>query len=417
MSRSRLARLLALSGLLLLVLGTGPAAAAERPSPNLIVNPDFEEPLSGHLWMPAGWDTSASGLISVFFGRDTFMVHGGRYAVSVANLSTLFYMAHAWRQGFVVNRSWWGKDAVFSVWTRSNGLQGQAFVRAVIYRDSVSKMAKVWGVARAKAADSLNIKPLDDPTLELGWGYKNFTEPETDWVRREVRLYIPPTTTWLRLSLGLTGTGQVIFDDASLTLEPALPPPALPLHENLLADSGFEGDGSAWEYSISPFPGFKVVRDTTLSHTGNACMHYEDQGGGLTRLPSGACQPIVNRGLAGKHVRVSAWLKTDSLQGLANVAMYYKTLSGSAHPVPTMYSNTQDWKLTSLEGDVPPDAYEVWAWFTYEAPAPGRVYFDDCSFEVLGDAPRPPPPPKATPPPKVAKRKASAPGKSAATPR
>jgi hypothetical protein len=417
MSSSRLARLLALSGLLLLVLGHGPAAAAARPSPNLLDNPSFETPLAGHPWMPAGWDTSAAGLISVFFGRDTFLVHGGRYAVSVANLSTLFYMAHNWSQGFVVDRSWWGKDVVYSVWTRTNGLQGQAFMRAAIYRDTLSKMAKIWGVARAKAGDSLNIKTIDDPTLEIGWRYEHFTESETDWVRREVRLYIPPSTNWLRLSLGLTGTGQVIFDDASLTLEPAQPPPAFQLHENLLADPGFEGDGSAWEYSIGPFPGFRVMRDTTLSHSGRACMHFEDDGGGLNRVSTGVCQPIINRGLAGKRVRLSAWLKTDSLRGTANVALYYKSVSGPDHPVPTLYSDTHDWMLISVEGDVPPDAYEVWAWFMYQAPAPGRVYFDDGSLEVIGDAPRPPPPPRAAPPPKkvAPKKKAPPPAKSAAT--
>jgi hypothetical protein len=400
MSSSRLARLLALPGLLLLLLGASPAAAATRPSPNLLGNPGFEDPLPGHPWMPAKWDTSASGLISVFFGRDTFLVHGGRYAISVANLSTLFYMAHNWSQGFIVDKDWWGKDAVFSVWTRTNGLQGQAFVRAVIYRDSLSKMGKIWGVSRQQAGDSLNIKTVDDPTLEMGWQYAHFSEAETEWVRREVRLYIPPSTNWLRLSLGLTGTGQVIFDDASLTLEPALPPPVRALHENLLADPGFEGNGDAWEFSVGPFPDFKVARDTTLSHSGRACIHFEDKGGGLNRVSTGVCQPIVDRGLSGKRVRISAWLKTDSLQGLANVAIYYKSQTGSDHPVPTLYSNTQDWTLVSLEGDVPPDTYEVWAWFMYQAPAPGKVYFDDCAFEVIGDAAQPPPPPKAASKPK-----------------
>ncbi len=392
MLRLRLARLLALSSVLL--LGAGPAPAAPRPSPNLLANPGFEEPLPGHPWMPAGWDTSVAGLLSVFFGRDTFLVHSGRYAISVANLSTRFPMAHNWSQGMLIPRQWWGKDLVYSVWTRSNGLQGRAYIRAQVLRDSLSKMAKIWGLTREKAADTLNIKPLDDPMLELGWRYQYFSEPETDWIRREVRLYVPPTTNWVRLSCGITGTGQVIFDDASLTLEPALPPPPLPLNTNLLADPGFEGDGNAWEHSTPPYQDLDIERDTTLAHSGQACIRYSDVGDGFNPVATGACQAIPNRNLAGKHVRVSGWLKVDSLKGTANVAVFFKTLHGAEHPVPKLYSNTEGWEHVSVEGDAPPDTYEAWVWFMYTAPANGRVYFDDCSFEVLGPATKfaPPPP-------------------------
>ncbi len=397
MSLSRFARLVALSSLLLLVLGQAPAAAAPKPSPNLLENPGFEQPLPGHPWMPAAWDTAAAGLMSVFFGRDTFLVHSGHYAVSIANLSTLFYMAHNWSQGMLIDRSWWGKEAVFSIWTRDNGLQGRAFIRAAVYRDSLSKMAKIWGMPRLKAADSLRVNTVDDPMLELGWKYQYFLDPETDWVRREVRVYIPPTTNWLRLSAGLIGTGQVLFDDASLTLEPAAPPAPVANGVNLLSDPGFEGDGTAWEYSMPPFEGVRVERDTTLAHSGKACIHLQDAGAGFNQIPTGACQAIVNRGLAGKHLRLSGWLKTDSLQGTASVQVYFKTTEGFRHPIPKLYSGTNDWTYVSVEGDSPPDTYEVWAWFEYESPATGRVYFDDGVLEVLGEAAKPPPPPKPAP--------------------
>ncbi|HEY6865982.1 MAG TPA: hypothetical protein VI792_01930 [Candidatus Eisenbacteria bacterium] len=407
MLRSRPARLLALSSLVLLALAAGRAGAAAPAGRNLLDNPGFEQPLGNHPWMPAAWDTSVSGLMSVFFGRDTFMVHSGRYSVTIANLSTRYPMAHNWSQGLLVDRSWWGKDAVFSMWTRSNGLQGRAFVRAAVYRDSISKMAKIWGMSRSRAADSLNIKVVDDPMLELGWRYAYFVDAETDWVRREVRLYIPPTTNFLRLSAGLSGTGQVLYDDASLTLEPAQPAAALKPHVNLLADPGFEGDGTAWEYSMPPFEGVHVDRDTTLAHTGRACIHMEDEGQGLNLTATGACQAIVNRSLSGKRVRVTGWIKTDSLRGIANVAVFFKTLHGPEHPVPTLYSNTHDWMQISVEGDAPPDTYEAWVWFMYQSPAAGRVYFDDCSFEVLGPASKPPPPPhkSASAPPKKTSKK------------
>ena len=404
MSLTRIARLLALTGVLLLMPGAIPTASAAARSTNLLVNPGFEEPRGHHPWMPAGWDTSITGQLSVFFSRDTFLARSGHYAASVANLSAMIYMAHSWSQSLIVDRSMWGKDAVFSVWTRDNGLQGRAFIRAVIYRDTLSKMAKIWGVTRDKAADTLNIKAVDDPLMELGWKYQYFREPETEWVRREVRLFIPPTTNFLRLSAGLCGTGQVLLDDASLTLEPAQPATLL-LHVNLLADPGFEGDGTAWEYSLPAFPGIHVERDTLEAHSGKACMRYYDEGEGVNMVVTGVCQPIVNRALAGKHVRVTAWIKTDSLRGTANAAVWFKTPLRPEHPVPTLYSETHDWMQISLEGDAPKDTYEALVWFMYQSPARGRVYFDDVSFEVLGDTPKRPRPPKSPPPDKSSKKK------------
>ena len=205
MLRSSRARRAALSGVVLLAaLAAPPGAPAERAAANRFLNPGFELSLPDHPWMPAAWDTSVSGLLSVFFGRDTFVVHGGQYAVSVANLSTLVPMAHNWSQSFIVDRAWWGKDVVYSIWTRSNGLQGRAFIRASIYRDSLSKMARLWGVSRDHAGNALGLKPIDDPQLELGWKSLYFLDPETDWVRREVRLHIPASTNWLRLSFGIS---------------------------------------------------------------------------------------------------------------------------------------------------------------------------------------------------------------------
>jgi hypothetical protein len=36
--------------------------------------------------MPAGWDTSITGQMSVFFSRDTFLAHSGRYAALASDL-------------------------------------------------------------------------------------------------------------------------------------------------------------------------------------------------------------------------------------------------------------------------------------------------------------------------------------------
>jgi len=388
MSRSPLARLVGgLSALLLLAL-VSVAAGARPPGRNLLTNPGFEDGLPGHPWMPAGWDTSRAGVPTVFFGRDSFMVHSGSYAVSVASVSSVWPLAHNWSKTMLIPREWWGKDVVFSVWSRSVGVNGRGYALVQAFRDTLTKTALLNGVSRDSAEKILNIKKADDPLLGLGWQRKFFSDEETDWVRREVRIYVAPTTDVLFVRCGLIGTGQVIFDDASLTLEPANPPAPLPLHTNLLAEPGFENNGDGWEYSLPPYPGIRATIDTTVFHGGRASVMITGGEQGWIQARAGVCQVIENRNLAGKRVRLSGYVKTDSLKGLAYLKMYAQTLHGVEQAPPAgTYSMDTDWTLASVEMDVPEDAYEVWGWFTYNAPVPGRVYFDDTSFEVLGKVP------------------------------
>src|SRR6185503_19887982 len=111
---------------LALTLSAGVVHAAAAPK-SLLLNGDFERTLAGHPWMPAGWDTSTADLPTVFFGRDTFLVHGGRWAVNVANPSAAIPMGHNWSQTLLVGKETWGKTATFKVWTRSNGVEGRAY--------------------------------------------------------------------------------------------------------------------------------------------------------------------------------------------------------------------------------------------------------------------------------------------------
>ncbi len=362
------------------------AAIPSRADTNLLKNPGFEDPVRDHAWMAAGWDTSRTGLPSVFFGRDTMVAHGGRYSVNVANVSTRIPMAYNWSQSVPVGPEAWGKDAVFTIWSRSNGLEGRAYFLLQAYRDTVSKMALAWGLDREEAMRKLKITKIDDPLLDLGWKRQQFSENQTDWVKREVRVYIPPTVNMLYVRSGLVGTGQVIFDDASLTLETALPPDPIPLNTNLLADPGFEGDGNAWEYSTPPFDGLQVVRDEAVAHTGKASVRLEGTNG-IVQARAGACQVLCNRQLAGKRVRISAWVKTDSLRSSAFLKVYFHGLKeAKAVPGWEQFSLNTPWTKTVFEADVPEDTYAVWAWFLYMTPAEGRAYYDDMSFEVLGPA-------------------------------
>jgi hypothetical protein len=384
---------------ILLALAAAPSWAA--PARNLLANPGFEEGLPEHPFLPAAWDTFASGLPTVFYGRDTLLARGGRYSVSVANVSTYVPMWHNWSQTLVIGKEYWDKDLVFSIWTRSNGLQGRAYVLLQAYRDTVTKMSKLWKMDREAARERLGILKTDDPLVNLGWHREYFSENETDWVRREVRIYVPRTSNIVIVRCGVFGVGQVLFDDASLSVEAAKAPPPVPLHTNLLQDPGFEEDGNAWEYSMPPYEGMVIERDTTVFHGGRASIRMEGGLQGPVPVRAGVCQVIRNRDLAGKRLRLSGYVRTDSLMGHAYVKIYCSTIDGDVHePTPAQFGMTTDWTRTVMEVDAPPGTLMVWGWFLYNAPANGRLFYDDVALEVLGPAdyitkgtppPRPPP--------------------------
>lgn len=369
-----------------------PQAEARFVSKNLLRNPGFEQPLPDHEWMPAGWDTSISGLPTVFFGRDTLLAYKGSYSVSLANLSVLFPMGHNWSQTLLVDstsvgRKMWGKDLVFSVWTRSIGVDGRAYILLQAYRDTISKMAVIWGIDRDAAARRLGIKAVDDKLIDLGWKREFFSANETEWVRREVRVYCPQSVNVIFVRLGIQGTGQVMFDEASLTVEDPLPAKAPAPGENLLAEPGFEGDGTAWEFSMPAYRGMRIEVDTTVAHTGRHSVRCQSGEGEYVIARSGASQAICNRALQGKRVRLTAWCKTDSLKGTAYTKIYCHSISGMTQvPQGQQFGATTDWSKTTLEMDVPLDTYEIWAWCAWDAPVPGLVYWDDVSLEVIGPA-------------------------------
>ena len=379
----------ALAALLLGLFGSSLLHAAPK-SPatgSLLVNPDFERGLSSHPWMPSGWDTSRADLPTVFFGRDSFLVHKGQWAVNVANMSTTFPMAHNWSQTILVGPQQWGKTAVFRMWTRSNGLEGRAYILVQAYQDTASKMARIWGVDHDEALTRLGIHKIDDPLLDIGWQRVSFDEALTDWVPREARAYVPPGCNVLIVRGGIMGTGQVLFDDASLTFEPA-PVVPLPKGENLFREPGFENRGLAWDLAIPPFEGAKVRIDSTVAHSGRASLTIEDFHDGLVEARIGAGQPFDGRALRGQRVRLSGWYKGDSLDNTCYVKIYAHGLTSRVTQSPggELLSGSWDWKPLSIELDVPDDAVLVWANLLVTAPARGQVWIDDGRFEIIGPA-------------------------------
>ncbi len=363
--------------------------SATRPvTRSLLQNPDFERSVADHPWMPVGWDTSTADLPTVFFGRDSFLVHSGRWAVNVANMSNAFPMAHNWSQTLLVGPETWGKTASFKAWVRNNGVEGRAYILIQAYSDTASRMARIWNVDHDEALKRLGIGKIDDPLLDLGWKRTQFDDPLTEWVLREARTVVPPGTNVLFVRGGLIGTGQVMFDDASLTLLPS-PPPARPAKGvNLFADPGFEDGGLAWDLAIPPYEGAKLVVDSTVAHTGRRSVRVSDFWDGLVETRIGVGQPFSGRALRGQRVRLTAWFKGDSLLGTSLVKIYAHGLKSrvTQSPGAELLSNTWDWTPLSIELDIPEDAELVWANCQTIAPARGTVWIDDASFEVVGPA-------------------------------
>ena len=390
--------LLAALPLVLVLLAThtaGPARAAAAPK-SLLQNGDFERTLAGHPWMPAGWDTSMADLPTVFFGRDTFLVHSGHWAVNIANMSAAFPMGHNWSQTLLVGKETWGKTATLKVWTRSNGIEGRAYILVQAYSDTATKMARIWGVDHDEALKRMGIGKIDDPLLDLAWKRVWFDDPMTDWVEREAKIQVPPGTNVLFVRCGLMGTGQVLFDDASLTLGPGASPPRYAKGQNLFVEPGFEDRGMSWDLAIPPYEGAKVTADSTVAHTGRMSMRLSDFWDGLVETRIGLGQPFDGRSLRGQRVRLSGWFKGDSLIGIAYVKIYAQGLKThvTQSPGAELLSNSWDWKPLAIELDIPDDAVLVWANLQAGAPARGTVWIDDASFEVLGPAPPPPGAPK-----------------------
>ncbi len=353
---------------------------------NLLRNPGFEAELEGHAWMPAAWDTSDTGLPTAFFGRDTLIAREGRYSVNVANVSTYIPMAFNWSQRVLVKPEHWNRDAVFSVWTRSNGVEGRAYVLLQAYRDTISRMAAEWNVSRDEAMDRLRMTRVDDPITDYGWRRQFFSDNTTDWVRREVRVFLHPGTNVLFVRCGLFGTGQVILDDAQLAVAPAEPPRELKVGVNLLADPGFEGDGNDWEYSMPPYRGLRVEADTSLARTGRASLLISGTSG-MMPARSGVGQVIGDRSIAGKRIRVSAWGRPDSLKTNASIKIFFNTPRGvEAALIGPPLHETSPWSQLKDDLDVPADALAVWVWFSIDTPTEGRIHWDDTSVQVLGPA-------------------------------
>jgi hypothetical protein len=246
----------------------------------------------------------------------------------------------------------------------------------------------------------LGFAPTWQPVAVTAWRRDYFSDNETDWVRRELRVFVPRLTHVLVVRAGIFGTGQIMVDDASLVAAAPEPVRAVTAWKNLLRDPGFEESGDEWEYSMPPYEGLELVQDTTLStHSGRACLRAGGGTVGPVTVRAGVCQMFDGRPFWGKRLRLTAFMRTEELRGGGYLKLYGSTPDGELVPpasVPVAGDN--DWTLATFEMDVPPETYVLSAWLMFNAPTQGKLFFDDASLTVIGPADYLS---KGTPPPTV----------------
>ena len=85
------------------------------------------------------------------------------------------------------------------------------------------------------------------------------------------------------------------------------------------------------------------------------------QGGLEGPLPfrAGVCQVLDNPKLSGKRIRLSGWIRTDSLMAEAYIKVYCTTIEGDvSEPAPAQFAGTREWTQTSTDIDVRKPAIE-----------------------------------------------------------
>lgn len=367
---------------------SGPAAAQDGAgSANLLGNPGFDE---GGLFNPTDWDTTVAGVPTVLFFWDAETRRGGTRSASVINAGDALPVWHNWNQMLLHAGRFAGRDLELTVWVRSAHMDGggRGYVMLQAYRDTVMNLARDEGLTRDQARLRMGYKFADDPQLELGWARQYFSAEHAEWTPLKVRLHIPPTTNLVVVRLGIFGSGQVWFDDAQLTSHPASSTP-LPTGRNLLANEGFEQPLDDWEFSLPPTAGASLVADTTVARTGRASLLAVAPVKPPFQTYMNACQVFNARDLSGKRVRMSGWAKLENLVDSAYLSIYSTGLYGVEGSLAgNALSGTRDWTHYTVDFDVPRDTYTVWARAGYQA-GPGKVWWDDLKFEVLGPSPKP----------------------------
>jgi hypothetical protein len=179
-----------------------------------------------------------------------------------------------------------------SPWPKTEGLEGQAFLRMIAETE-------VEGEAEPRA---LVLAAAGGVGGDSGWTYS------------KVRCYLPPETTGVWLDSGLSGKGRAWFDDISLVVQER--EDLVVSGENLLVNPSFEEGTSHW-YLFSDYPGPGLEYGTLpVGQDGGPALYLRQDGETATEARlSGLYQNVCGLYGHGGTLRVDGSLRGEMAGG------------------------------------------------------------------------------------------------------
>ncbi len=160
-------------------------------------------------------------------------------------------------------------------------------------------------------------------------------------------------------------------------------------------DLGFEsptssGEGPPRGWRISPSKEYSVSVDRTISHSGGAsCRISSSPGAEIGKdLFCSIVKPIKRSVVSGRTMMFSAYVRTQSVEGKAGIAILSESLAPeSAVAIPFSFlSGTNDWKKKTCELRVSEDISDVK--LELKLIGSGTMWADDLRLEILDHPPQ-----------------------------
>jgi hypothetical protein len=242
-------------------------------------------------------------------------------------------------------------------------------ITATLKTQGATKRVDFWARAQAKTS------PGDGPGLG---GDSKQLPADSSWRQDVIVMDVPPETDQLQYGVGVAGPGKVWIESTKLEIVGQDVP---------LTDKTESGSGrvSGWMLAGDDVPEYAIGIDSSNHRSGRASGSLRS----LVPNPRGfgtLMQSMDPAGVAGKRLRLSTYVKSESVSGWAGVWMRVDGPNGKRS---TAFDNMQDrpivgttdWTRYEVVLDVAADSENVA--FGVLLHGSGRVLIDDVAFEVV----------------------------------
>ncbi len=220
-----------------------------------------------------------------------------------------------------------------------------------------------------------------EDSILITWENKDIYSGTVDWSPFELKVYLPPETTTVKVMVGLYGEGQAWFDDLSLVAqEPDHNPAAL--DSNLLQNPSFAAGLEGWHFfSVTGAPKISWGVKPAGLDKGNV-LWMRSEHSTLPENYSGFYQVRNNLQIPSGEVVFSGWIKTVGLEGEAwlNLNFYGRDMKVIVDSSQALSGNN-GWQKIEVSYDIPENATSLWARVIFYGK--GEVYFDDLDLRIL----------------------------------